>query len=97
MEAKIYQIAVTRFNSIEDTDTLFLGLAEECGEVMSERTRVNRKGKVARGNQSLSDELGDVLWYLTMIADRHDLSLGVIMEENLEKLNKRMELSNEKH
>jgi NTP pyrophosphatase (non-canonical NTP hydrolase) len=37
----------------------------------------------------LAKELGDVLWYLAVLADAAGLSLSTVMERNVEKLNER--------
>lgn len=68
------------------------GLSGEAGEV------ANKWGKIIRdkgGNPNpedvteISKELGDVLWFLARAADELGLSLEVIAQNNLEKLQKR--------
>jgi NTP pyrophosphatase (non-canonical NTP hydrolase) len=68
---------------------LVLGLAGESGEVAekfkkwvrdldSDESRIDRSG--------VAKELGDVLWYVAVLADYLDLSLDDIATANLEKL-----------
>jgi len=64
-----------------------LGLVGEAGEV------ANKVKKVLRGDydrdalrEMLAGELGDVLWYLTMLARELDLDLSAIAQANLDKL-----------
>lgn len=51
------------------------GLVEEVKEVMD-----------AEENIELADELGDVLWYITVIANSKGFSLSEIMLRNINKL-----------
>ena len=64
-----------------------LGLSGEAGEV------ANKVKKILRGDyeadairDDLASELGDVLWYLAMVAREFDLSLDEIATANLDKL-----------
>jgi len=68
----------------------YLGLAEEAGEVAGLRKRFLRD----EGNidySKLTKELGDVLWYLAMIADKYNISLEEVAVANLIKLSDRKE------
>jgi NTP pyrophosphatase (non-canonical NTP hydrolase) len=56
-------------------DYLIDGLVEEVKEVMD-----------AEENIELADELGDVLWYITVIANSKGFSLSEIMMRNINKL-----------
>ena len=69
-----------------------VGAAGEVGEIM------NKWGKAIRDNDSQLDydqrkdmgkEIGDVFWFLTRAADELGISIGVILNENLEKLQSR--------
>lgn len=65
-----------------------LGLTSEAGEVAD---LVNKRyffGKPL-DLQSLEEELGDTLWYLTALALHHGLSLESIMKVNILKLRDR--------
>ena len=67
---------------------LGMGLAGEAGEVCDYLKKV-----VFQGHQldpaKVSEELGDVLWYLANVAEAAGLSLGDIAEQNIAKLRKR--------
>lgn len=67
---------------------LALGLASEAGEVAGEILKGQRKGN-SLDFAKLDAELGDVLWYLTALADFLGLSIEQIAEQNLRKLAKR--------
>lgn len=63
----------------------YLGLAEEAGEVAGLRKRFLRdEGNTDYNN--LTKELGDVLWYLAMLADKYNICLEDVAELNLIKL-----------
>lgn len=73
-------------------DMLFMGLAEEAGEVAGIGKRILRgydKDKTVATPEHLCEELGDVLWYLAGIADGFDLTLDDIWEYNRKKLEER--------
>jgi NTP pyrophosphatase (non-canonical NTP hydrolase) len=71
---------------------LALGLTSEAGEV------AGKIKKVLRGDYELDlvkgqlrKELGDVLWYLAVLAEELDISLEILAQENLNKLRARKE------
>ena len=64
---------------------LSLGLVSEAGEVAGKVKKLIRDGT----QSDVASEVGDVLWYCAMLASEVDVSLGKIMENNLEKLNDR--------
>lgn len=73
-------------------DMLFMGLAEEAGEVVGIGKRILRnydKDKSVATSEHLCEELGDVLWYLTGIADGFGLTLDDIWRYNRKKLEER--------
>jgi NTP pyrophosphatase (non-canonical NTP hydrolase) len=67
---------------------LGLGLTGEAGEI----AEMIKKG-VYHGHQldrfDMRDELGDLLWYLAVTADRFGWNLGEVAERNIAKLRKR--------
>jgi NTP pyrophosphatase (non-canonical NTP hydrolase) len=70
---------------------LALGLVGEAGEV------ANKVKKVLRGDydqdalrEILAGELGDVLWYLAILAKELELDLAEIGEQNIAKLADRL-------
>jgi NTP pyrophosphatase (non-canonical NTP hydrolase) len=71
-----------------------LGLASEAGEVAGKIKKVLRDqgGEFeAAPVKALKDELGDVLWYVAVLAADLGLSLDEIAAQNLEKLASRSE------
>lgn len=66
-----------------------LGLAGETGEVSELLKKHFRDGRL--DEKALAKELGDVLAYLTLIADSFGFTLEQIAEMNLEKLTGREE------
>lgn len=77
---------------MEIRDMMFLGLAEEAGEVAGICKRLIRGRDVdseKANREHLSEELGDVLWYLSAIADGFELSLDDIWAQNRDKLEER--------
>lgn len=71
-----------------------LGLTGEAGEVAEKVKKLFRdKGGVITPEfkKDVKKELGDVIWYVTALANELGLSLEEIMEANYEKLIKRRE------
>jgi NTP pyrophosphatase (non-canonical NTP hydrolase) len=70
-----------------------LGLASEAGEVAGKVKKVLRDQGGAFGPAqaaAIKDELGDVLWYVAVLAADLGLSLDAIAADNLAKLESRM-------
>jgi len=66
-----------------------LGLSNEAGEVLGKLKKVIRdhSGEISdETREALADELGDVLWYVAMLAEELGLHLGEIGHRNLAKL-----------
>lgn len=78
-------------------DEPLLGLIGEVGEVVELIKKDRRKGVDQNGMSrrkrlsqgDLASELGDVLWYLTRLANENGLVLADIAQGNLDKLEKR--------
>jgi len=71
-----------------------LGLVGEAGEIANKLKKVARDGggqmEAALG-YDLADEDGDVLWYVARIARELKFSLGVVADDNINKLFSRKE------
>lgn len=66
-----------------------LGLCGEAGEVadlIKKHLYPSKPGDGARTLERLTDELGDVLWYLAVLAEGVGVSLDTIAQQNIEKL-----------
>src|SRR5579859_2158058 len=67
-----------------------LGLSGETGELLTEYKKRLRDGEAHRMfKDRVSEELGDLLWYVANVASKFDLDLGVIAESNLKKVHDR--------
>jgi NTP pyrophosphatase (non-canonical NTP hydrolase) len=69
-----------------------LGLAGEAGEVADKLKKVIRDNAGVLTDavrDAVASELGDVLWYVSVLASEIDYSLDEIMARNLAKLNSR--------
>jgi len=79
---------------------LSLGLGAEGGEVADKIAKAVRRGEISINNdeiiikrgsgeeltQNIAHELGDVLWFVAMLAQRLGYSLEDVMKLNLDKL-----------
>jgi Predicted pyrophosphatase len=64
-----------------------LGLAGEAGSLLAEYKKRMREGdRYKLFSDQVSEELGDILWYLANIATKANLDLQEIAEENLAKV-----------
>lgn len=69
-----------------------LGINGEAGEVAEKVKKIIRDKNSeinAADKEELAKEIGDVLWYLAVLADYLGVSLDVIAEQNLQKLSSR--------
>lgn len=69
-----------------------LGLTGEAGEIANKVKKVYRDsgGQLTPDKRDeLASELGDVLWYLAMLASELDISLETVAQANLDKLSSR--------
>lgn len=78
----VYPMAGTR--SIEEAMYLSLGLNGEAGEVAEMVKKWWRDGKI--NVLTLEKELGDVMWYLSQLANCFNLDLTEIIIKNRDKL-----------
>ena len=65
---------------------LTLGLAGEAGEIANKAKKLIRDGDNPDKRAEIGKELGDVCWYLAVLAEELGMNLGKIMEDNIEKL-----------
>ncbi len=67
-----------------------LGLAGETGQLLSEYKKHLRDGEAHHlFKERVSEELGDLLWYIANVASKFDLSLSDVAETNLAKVKQR--------
>jgi NTP pyrophosphatase (non-canonical NTP hydrolase) len=67
-----------------------LGLAGETGQLLSEYKKHLRDGEAHRlFKDRVSEELGDLLWYIANVASKFDLSLSDVAAANLAKVKQR--------
>ncbi|WP_426668743.1 MazG nucleotide pyrophosphohydrolase domain-containing protein [Mucilaginibacter sp. McL0603] len=68
----------------------FLGIVGETGSVISELKKKIRDGESYTAfKKNLTEELGDVLWYIANIASQNDLFLEDIAKKNINKIHDR--------
>ncbi len=71
-----------------------LGLAGEAGEVADKVKKIMRDRNGAatdEDREAIVKELGDVLWYMAMLALELNVDLNRVAEENIEKIMSRKE------
>jgi NTP pyrophosphatase (non-canonical NTP hydrolase) len=67
-----------------------LGLAGEAGSLLSEYKKWLRDGEAYKPfTDQVSEEIGDILWYLANLASKLKLDLGEVASENLAKIEER--------
>ena len=69
-----------------------MGVAGEAGEVLEKWKKIvaYHEGKISKEQKDeLAKELGDVVWYVAVMAHSLGLSFDDIMERNVEKLKSR--------
>ncbi len=73
-----------------------LGIAGELGSLMVEYKKYLRDGPAHRlFKDQFAEELGDILWYLSNLASKMDVSLADIAKNNLAKLAERFPVKGE--
>ena len=87
-------------HAAENISYLSFGLVAEVGEGADKIAKAVRRGEISINNdeiiikrgsveeltQNIADELGDVLWFVAMLARRLGYSLEEVMKLNLDKL-----------
>ncbi len=87
----LYEYQMAAINTLgpdRDPRSLALGVGGEAGEVMEIIKKGFRPGKEV-DVAHLKEEIGDVLWYLAVLADTYDLDLEEIALDNIDKLERR--------
>jgi NTP pyrophosphatase (non-canonical NTP hydrolase) len=67
-----------------------LGLMGEAGEIAEKVKKQIRDGKLVAGD-AIIKELGDVMFYVTALANYYDSDLDEVLQKNVDKLNGREE------
>lgn len=77
--------------SLRDDYLSATGLGGETGEVLEVLKKLERDHKARDDDfyEKLESELGDVLYYVTVIAAAHNISLASVVKTNIEKLEQR--------
>ncbi|HEX5797651.1 MAG TPA: nucleoside triphosphate pyrophosphohydrolase family protein [Candidatus Saccharimonadales bacterium] len=84
--------ASTTNDEFKDIMHWILGVTGEAGEIAEKTKKIirDKKGVISDADKAeLSKEIGDVLWYLAVLAHHLDLSFEDIAKDNLEKLQSR--------
>lgn len=91
MEFRKYQSEAAKTDQLPDDEekgkvVALLGLAGEVGSLLSEYKKFLRDGKAhQRFDKQVAEELGDLLWYISSVATKFDISLEEIATGNLAK------------
>ena len=93
MDIREYQEKAERtinygLNFNEQVSNLCMGLAGETGEVIDIIKKCFYHGHKL-DKEKLTEEIGDVMWYLTNIATLFILPMGNILDVNIKKLEER--------
>lgn len=85
---------LARKDQIQELLQQVLGIGDEAGEVLAifkKWIRDNDANIELLDKKNLAKELGDILWYIAVIADDLDISFDDIAAMNIEKLRSRKE------
>jgi NTP pyrophosphatase (non-canonical NTP hydrolase) len=86
----IYQDRARKTAKTASLEYMVLGLANEAGEVAGAMKKYIREDYgFSELQKRMVGELGDVLWYLSMVAERVGIPFSEIAAHNLDKLAKR--------
>ncbi len=88
-QAKALTTAITNPDPLMDKTIWAMGVAGEAGEVVEKWKKIvaYKDGKVSKEDrEEFKKELGDVVWYIAVLAHRLGLSLEEIMQLNIQKL-----------
>jgi NTP pyrophosphatase (non-canonical NTP hydrolase) len=85
---------ITNPDALMDKTILAMGVVGEAGEVIEKWKKIvaYKAGVISEEDlKELGKELGDVVWYIAVLADRLGLSFDEIMQTNLAKLKDRQQ------
>ncbi|HSX16326.1 MAG TPA: nucleoside triphosphate pyrophosphohydrolase family protein [Candidatus Saccharimonadales bacterium] len=85
---------LTKDDPLHELMQQVLGLGDEVGEVLAifkKWIRDNGADPALLNKQNLSKELGDILWYIAVVAHDCGISMDDIAAANIEKLRSRKE------
>ena len=87
------QKALTTVMSPEEHKVTYpvLGLLGEAGEIANKWKKHLRGDVKVASNEDLAKELGDVLWYVAVLADQLGMKLDDVAQKNVDKLSSRMQ------
>lgn len=93
MQLSDYQQRVKKYllPSADNREYLSLGLTAEAGEVAGLIAKAVRDNDGYVGIDKLKKELGDVLWFVSQLAELYNIDLNDIATSNINKLQSRME------
>ena len=100
MDSKAYQNFVHMDLTEHHKNAYFysIGISEEAGEVAGIFKRMIRGDKkyidLPFVQEEIAKELGDILWYVTSLGQKYDLSLEELFKTNFDKLEARDEKGN---
>ncbi len=81
--------AIANPDPLMDTTIWVMGISGEAGEVLEKWKKIvaYRGGQITDDDKAeLAKELGDVVWYVAVLAHNLGLSLDDIMQQNVQKL-----------
>ena len=76
-------------DTLMDKTIWVMGISGEAGEVVEKWKKIvaYKKGKITKADkEELKKELGDVVWYIAVLADSLGLSFEEVMQLNVKKL-----------
>jgi len=90
-KTEIYESRTSEFEYDGVTEEVLLcGLSSEVGEVLAEWLKEQRLDRPDTDRtEELLNELSDVLWYVTRIAERRGTTLHALMRRNIVNLEER--------
>lgn len=95
MELERYQKLALRTANIEGKTqekivlNALVGLSGELGEVSDVIKKVYFQEHPVGELQKVKEELGDLMWYVALLATALEIDLNDVIEDNIEKLKKR--------